>query len=366
MTDVKAAKRCGWVLFAAVLPLFFLSGCQGSPLSPKTPPSDQAPKAPQGQASASQPKEPKGLKGLFKPSTNSDQEPAIEASISSSMRGIAYFRDPGLFYLAPGSKEPVKIPEGSAPALSPTGRQIAYLSHPPSSADLLWVSVCGIDGKGARVVHRSKDRLSDLDWSSQGDLLIGVFTKEGEVLQLLLAAGSGFSDNPVEVARTGQNGANGVWEPRWAPDGGSVIFHDLTNLFRVSLSGAVIEKTPIEVITGKANSVDSGCSFSLSPTNENLYAYTSAVPGTDRFNDVMGGEPNSALFVYDASTKKRKRLSPPDMVCIDPVWTPDGKAIVLCGYREAHYTQAYPFRIYRINPDGTGLTELARGEDPSP
>jgi len=282
------------------------------------------------------------------------------------MRGIAYSKDPDIVYLPPGSKKPIRIVRGGSPALDPTGKLIACLSLPPSGVDPLWVSICGIDGKGARVVYRSKNRLTDLDWSSQGDLLISAYTSEGEVLQLLLKAGSGFSDNPIEVARTGQNGANGVWEPRWAPDGGSVIFHDLTNLFQVSLTGAVIEKTPIEAITGKANSVDSSSSFSICPTNPGLYAYTSAVPGTDRFNDVMGGEPNSALFVFDTASKKRKRLSPPDMVCMDPVWTPDGKAIVLGGYREPHYTQAYPFRIYRINPDGTGLTELARGEDPSP
>lgn len=366
MTNVNSAKRCRLALFAAVLLLFSLTGCQFLPQTSKAEATAPTSGSSIEQGNSGGEQAAKGLKGLFRPSSGYEDKPNLEASIASTMRGIAFARDPDVYYLPPGSAKPVKIARGSSPALDPTGKQIAFLSLPPSGADPLWVSVSGIDGKGSRVVYRSKSRLNDLEWSSQGDLLVASFTKDGEVLQLLFKAGSGFSDNPVEVARTGHNDANGVWAPRWAPDGGSVIFHDLAHLFQVSLSGAVIEKTPIEAITGKVNSIDSGCSFSLSPTNHNLYAYTSAVPGTDRFNEVMGGEPNSALFVYDTSAKRRKRLSPPDIVCMDPVWTPDGKSIILGGYREPHYTQAYPFRIYKISADGTGLTELARGESPSP
>lgn len=300
--------------------------------------------------------------GVVEPSSS----PVTEAAIEATTRGICFSRDPEVFYLPSGSSKPKSLGRGSRAALDPTGSKVAYLSMPKGTADPLWITVVSTDGSGSRVVYRSKERLGDLQWSSQGDFLFSASSGTEQTLNLLLASGSGFSDKPIEVARVGQNGANGVWGPRWAPDGGSVIFHDLTNLFQVSLSGAVMDKTPIQSITGKANSIDSTSVFAVSPMNPSLYAYTSAVPGTKRFDEVMGGEPNSALFVFDKDTKVRKRLSPPDMVCMEPSWSPDGTRIILGGYREPHYTQAYPFRIYSIQPDGSGLKELARGENPCP
>ncbi len=330
-----------------------LTGCQLLPVQPsakaKAPPlDDQAQQAPSSNAS------------------KSSAAPITEAAIEFTTRGITYSRDPEVFFLPDGSTKPKALGSGSRAVLDPTGTKVAFLSMPKGTADPLWISVVSTDGSGSRVVYRSKERLGDLQWSSQGDFLFSVWSGNEQALNLLLASGSGFSDSPIEVARVGQNGANGVWGPRWAPDGGSVTFHDMTNLFQVSLSGAVIDKTSIQAITGKANSVDSTSVFSISPKNSALLAYTSAVPGTKKFDEVMGGEPNSALFVFDKTTKARKRLSPPDMICIEPSWTPDGSRIILGGYREPHYTQAYPFRIYSIHPDGAGLKELARGESPCP
>lgn len=335
-----------------------VAGCQLIPGQGTVEAKVQPPQAPAQQDSAQQAPD----QSPSEPSKSS----FLGASLESTSRGIAFSRDPEVFFLPSGASKPVPVGRGSRAVLDPTGTKIAFLSMPKGTADPLWISVASADGSGSRVVYRSKKRLGDLQWSSQGDFLFSVWDGSSEALNLLLSSGSGFSESPIEVARTGQNGANGVWGPRWAPDGGSVIFQDMTNLFQVSLSGAVIDKTPIQSITGKANSVDSTSVFSISPLDPDLLAYTSAVPGTKKFDDVMGGEPNSALFIYNKASKVRKRLSPPDMVCMEPAWTPDGKRIILGGYREPHYTQAYPFRIYSIMPDGSGLKELARGENPCP
>jgi len=76
--------------------------------------------------------------------------------------------------------------------------------------------------------------------------------------------------------------------------------------------------------------------------------------GTKKFNQLAAG-PNEALFLSDSRTRKRTRLTPPDMLATSPCWSRDGKYLSFSGYREPHYQERRLSRIYRINPDGTGL-----------
>jgi hypothetical protein len=73
---------------------------------------------------------------------------------------------------------------------------------------------------------------------------------------------------------------------------------------------------------------------------------------------------NTAIFIYDQRAKTRKRLTPVDLLAMDPVWSRDGNFIYFSGYRDREGRAAYPFKIYRIARDGTGLTQIAAGETP--
>ncbi len=73
----------------------------------------------------------------------------------------------------------------------------------------------------------------------------------------------------------------------------------------------------------------------------------------------------NSSFLYDTRTQKRTRLTPPDMLATSPCWSRDGQHLYFSGYRGAHYQERDPWRIYRINRDVTGLTELGKGENPS-
>ena len=53
-----------------------------------------------------------------------------------------------------------------------------------------------------------------------------------------------------------------------------------------------------------------------------------------------------------------------DMLAFDPVWSADGLNIYFSGYHDREGRAAYPFKIYRINPDGTSLIQIAAGENP--
>jgi len=62
--------------------------------------------------------------------------------------------------------------------------------------------------------------------------------------------------------------------------------------------------------------------------------------------------------------KTRNRLTPVDLLAIDPVWSRDGKFIYFSGYRDREGRVAYPFKIYRIGRDGSGLVQIVSGENP--
>ena len=49
---------------------------------------------------------------------------------------------------------------------------------------------------------------------------------------------------------------------------------------------------------------------------------------------------------------------------MDPVWSRDGRFIYFTGYRDREGRASYPFKIYRIARDGTGLIQITSGEMP--
>lgn len=286
----------------------------------------------------------------------------IVFGIAPAMEAFAFTRDGKAMLMPSGESRPLFLARGHDAALAPNGA-LAYVSADSrSGAETVYLVSTAHGAK--RALHASKGRLRHLGWSRQGRLLFleSIGGKDGlRVLDVPGPRGAvQIATIPVPAA------AKAVFSPRWHPDGNAVVFHDLDNVFLVDLDGRTLQKWSVKELTGRANSVDSLCSFVFCPGNPKLLAYTAAVKGTPKFEKAMGGEPNTALFTIDLQTKSRKRLSPPDMVCTDPAWSKNGKTIYLCGYREAHYFESYPFRIYSIKPDGTKLTEICKGENPQP
>lgn len=280
----------------------------------------------------------------------------------SAARGLAFVRDQDVYYRPP-SGNPVFVAKGASPQLSAQGTAIVYLAPDKPGADpnqIVWQT---LDGKSRRVLYAGGGRLRNLAQSSRGTLLVLSWDGEGEELLTFAWPKVGPPSRPL-----GASESNRTWifNPHWSPDAKTILYHDNQRLSRLDPETGAVAVTPLETITGRKNNVDSGCSFVEDPAKPGRYAYTAAVRGPKEFEDAFEGEPLSALFVYDTATKKRTRLTPPDMVAMDPAWSPDGRTLYVCGYRRPHYRQAYPFRIYRVRPDGSGLTDLGKGETPAP
>jgi Tol biopolymer transport system component len=269
-----------------------------------------------------------------------------------------------IYYLAPNNSAPRRRVKGNFPALSPDRQRVAYCapintspSAPASGALMLFDLV----SRKTVTLFGSNAWFADPRWSPDGERISFTlaFTSGKRELYFISPEGT----HSQKLIAGGEKGIDDIFNPSWAPDGQSLYFQDMTNLVQVSTSGQVLGKTPLGTIVGEKEAVTSSDSFVPSPNDSNLLAYTRSVPGTRLFEKTFA-EPNSALFIYDQRAKTRKRLTPVDVLALDPVWSRDGNFIYFSGYRDREGRASYPFRIYRIALDGTGLTQVAVGETP--
>jgi dipeptidyl aminopeptidase/acylaminoacyl peptidase len=274
--------------------------------------------------------------------------------------GLAFTREEWIYYLPPGGKEPRRLLEGRYPALSPDGQKLAYgeVRDGGWSLGLMVLDLAG--ARSTALIEPGEELIAHPEWSPQGDRLAFLSLDQGQLsLDIIQADGTG--RQKVFIAPLT---AASPHSPVWAPDGRSLTFHDLHHLYQISLTGEITAKTPLEEITGKAASLSSLDRFVRHPAAPQLMAFTMGVKGTEKFEDIFD-DPNSALFLYDLGTKERIRLTPPDMLALHPSWARDGQYLYFCGYREPHYQENEPFRIYRISKDGGDLQEITRGRYPS-
>jgi Tol biopolymer transport system component len=206
-------------------------------------------------------------------------------------------------------------------------------------------------------------------WSPVGDRM--AFTARAglkEQLDLIQADGSG---RQSLFAKGNEEQVGFILGLVWAPDGKSLWFHDNHHLHQISDTGALLGKIPLQTIKGKPGKVgvivSGGDRFLPNPTDPQLLAFTKQVEAPkahDRaFPDELPGI--SALFLYDSRSKTRTRLTPKDMWASHPCWSRDGQYLYFSGYRQPHYQEEDPFRIYRISRDGKDPKEITRGRAPS-
>jgi len=119
------------------------------------------------------------------------------------------------------------------PALSPDGRQIAYLSD-ESGVPRLWL--CAADGTSPQPLTAGFGIPGSIDaspsWAPSGDRLVFVSTANGHASLFILTIGGG-TPTPLVVDSTT------AVEPSWSPDGRLVAFASnragVTNIFTVDV-----------------------------------------------------------------------------------------------------------------------------------
>jgi Tol biopolymer transport system component len=266
---------------------------------------------------------------------------------------------PWLWAMPEKGTQPVRLFEGYLPVKNPVGDQVAFVRD--TSDEGATVFRAAILEKSPVALYVSKEKVSYLAWSPRGNqLAVGLLDK------IVLVRTDGSPENTLNLFR---NGIGFAFNPVWMPGGDALMFHDNRQVYVMSTKGVIVERLPIGGFTGGLRetdaATDSSDRFIPHPTDPNVWAFTAKVPGTPEFDRNFNGEPNTALFLYDRNTGVRRRLTPDHILAMDPVWSRDGGTLWFTGYADRDGTKADPWKIYRVNADGTGLTLVAVGEHPT-
>ena len=287
---------------------------------------------------------------------------------SSRRERVAFEREGQVWLLDAGAPER-PVARGGCPALSPDGTRLAFCRVsgrvPDGGPDTVVTRPLAQGPERVWVGEETPGVVGDLAWSPDDERLAFLFhlASGGNEVRLLDPAGGRAVPVPLERGRDPAS----LWGLAWAPDGRSLVAHDMSQLLRFTLDGHVLERIPLPELTGaRIEGVTSSDRYVPSPRDGTLYAYTGSVPGTARFEAVMH-EPNTALFLHDRFLGRGKnlRLTGKEVTAFDPVWSADGEYLYFTGYRDTQAREPYPFRILRVHRTGRGLREIARGERPS-
>ncbi|MEW5819384.1 MAG: hypothetical protein AB1782_04275 [Cyanobacteriota bacterium] len=250
---------------------------------------------------------------------------------------------------------PEKIITGYNPALNPEHNKLAFskiLEY--GNAGIL---IYNIDSSETKTLLPDTNLVSNLMWSPDGKY-ISYLGRDNNFTLLII-------DTETEETKTLiQPGKTTPFQPTWTGDSKAILFQDMESLHKTDLNGNVISSIKLKDITGQDYSATSEDRFIECPIDPNLIAFTKQVEGTPEFTEAFN-ELNTALYIYNKETKESNRLTPEDMLAIYPIWTLDGKYIYFTGYKNEHINDLNLFRIFRIKPDGSGLTEITSGSDAS-
>jgi len=215
-----------------------------------------------------------------------------------------------------------------APAMSPDGSKVAYLSE----RDFYFIDLYLADGETGKVIRRLVKSTFNSDyetfrylnasssWSPDGTVL-ALAAKRGPKDDLVL-----LSDKGKEVGRLNIP-LNGVTNPSWSPDGTRLVFSGydggISDLYVINRDGSGLQRLTDDKFADLQPD--------WSPDGSTIAFATDRGPNTD-FTDLRFGNLRIALYHLDSGTIEVL----PHMDTgknISPQWSPDGRSIALVSDR---------------------------------
>ncbi len=232
----------------------------------------------------------------------------------------------------PGGRQITYGGSDSSPRLSPSGAQVAFISHRSGTAQVFCLSRSGGE---ARKVGQFADGVSTIRWMPSGrELIVGARTK-------------------VPMSRTGPWVQVPTVDPEkldvevaarlpYKQDGAGYVLGDHIHLYRM------------DVATGKNVALTDGAfdvsSFDISADGR-FVAYARSREG--RFAHCTD------LWVLDLATAQHRRMTRDVASVSGPVWSPDGSRIAFTGARNEG--DAEP-ALWIVDVERTTLWEVAAGQ----
>ncbi|MEK6303515.1 MAG: protein kinase [Acidobacteriota bacterium] len=325
--------------------------------------------------------------------TESSASDELQPAFSPDGTRIAFWSwrpGPGVFVMDSDGGNVTRLTDnGFNPAWSPDGRELAFAEDNiwdyegrntyPSASRLWAVNVATHE----RRVITEHDAVQP-HWSPHGQRLAFWGEQKGGHRDIWTVAASGGEPTPV----TDDEFID--WNPVWSPTGEHLYFLSNRggemNLWRVAIDESTgrLRDTP-EPATLPSNNCQyvnfsrngSTLVYSHTTRSENLwqigfdpasgqvsgaataltqglkrYALFSLAPDEQSFVYLARGEPQQDLFTADRTGAPLRRLTDDAAQDIIPRWSPDGGWIAFISDRGGKY------EIWKIRPDGTGLTQM--------
>lgn len=276
-------------------------------------------------------------------------------------RDVVGYEDDSWIMVREGAAKPRRIAKGRSPAVSPDASLLAYA--PDAGGGIVVVDLTG-KAKPRHIATKPVD-VREIHFAPDSRRLAWRVDVEAEqerrdrIESLDLAA----PDAKPAVLATGLPAD--VSFQGFGRDGKSLLIFayddDNSQLRRLGLDGKILGQQAVSAFTDAilASSADR---YLPSPANDTLLLAGTGVRPTPAMTPWLS-DTGSALFLCDLGSGTNYRLTPRQLVAFFPAWTPDGQRIYFVGLKES---PAYGTpHLYRMNADGTGLTDLGKGTVPS-
>ncbi|MFW6088927.1 MAG: DPP IV N-terminal domain-containing protein [Gemmatimonadota bacterium] len=243
-----------------------------------------------------------------------------------------------------------KSPSFIAPALSPDGRRLAYLSdlgHDLYSFYDLWVADAESGEPERRLVEAARGGdfeslrylSSSAEFGPDGRRLAFVAKRGGKDVVVVMDVESG------NVVRTLEPGLNGLQSPSWSPNGRRIVF--------TGLLGGISDLYVWELSTGDVRRLTDDRYAQLhpawSPDGRTIAYATDAGAQTD-LETLSFGPLQVELLTL--ATGERRALPGQAGMAINPVWSPDGGTIAYLS------TRTGTFNVFVHDVDATEPRQL--------
>ncbi|WP_428560060.1 MAG: TolB family protein [Solidesulfovibrio sp. DCME] len=271
--------------------------------------------------------------------------PAPAATVN---RDVVAFEKGGSIVVSAGGNTKA-VAKGTAPAVSPDGTRLAYT--PDKGAGLVLVPLGG-EGKPTRL-GSGKEPVRQKAFCPDGSKL--AWFVDGQVLVLDLARPQA---KPATVASALERFAS---LQGFTKECDAVVIHNGDTVQWLGLDGKRLRSLPVGSFTN-AEEGSSSDAYIPSPAEANLLLLVGTTAGTDTFHR-WASDSSGALYIYDMASGTNYRLTPRNLAVASAAWSPDGKRIYFSALPDTPPNG--PHRLYRVNADGTGLTDLGPGFAPS-